>query len=429
MAYKFIPLSIEAGAQKGADPKAQYVELFQQTLNEQFYNASNWWTIKQELISGTEVYTDIDVRISHVINAETGLKMGDDWKTLFFNDVSSPQVGRRYNFDDNIWLTINTEKIKNLTGTATIRRCNNTMRWIDEATGVYYEEPCCIEYLVKEPRNYATAGSPFMTPGGFLHADMQFNANSNLISENQRFLFGNEGHWTCYKVIGTGLNDFKNEKTYDNTSVKILTVDLVADYVNYELDDVVNGIANVNKNVYTISLNQNTAEGSIGDTVQLSASITYNGKSATRSVVWSTSDADIATVDASGLVTLIDTGACVITGTIDGNPAHDECDITVTTTPADNEFILIAPDKNYILEGKSQIYSVYLYVNDVQQADAFTFVCNPNGVPSANYAFEQLSGNTFSVSNILRDPSSFLTITCTSGTHVKTYNIVLRGAW
>ena len=66
-------------------------------------------------------------------------------------------------FDGSTWLTVNAEVTKNLTGTSTIRRCNNSLRWIDESTGSYYEEPC-IEYLVKEPRDYATQGSPFMTP-------------------------------------------------------------------------------------------------------------------------------------------------------------------------------------------------------------------------------------------------------------------------
>ena len=74
--YKYIPASLATKAKKGSTPKNQYVDLFQETMNEQFYNSSNWWTILEEPIIGSQEYEDVDVRIAHVINAETGLKLG-----------------------------------------------------------------------------------------------------------------------------------------------------------------------------------------------------------------------------------------------------------------------------------------------------------------------------------------------------------------
>ena len=328
MAYEYLTASILAMAQKGTDPKSDYLELTQETIKDQFYNSSNWWTIQEEESFGSETYQNVDVRIAHVINAETGLKLGDDWKTLYFQDIDyGTELGKRYVFDGSIWLTVNTEVLKNLTATCTVRRCNNTLRWIDEPTGAYYEEPCCIEYLTKEPRNYATAGSPFMTPGGFLHIDMQFNEKSNLIKENQRFLFGNSGHWTCYKVIGTGINDFRNNITTNNDSAKLLVLDLTADFINEDLDDVVNGIADVNTNLYTLSLNKNNIEGSAGDTIQLYTTITYNEDTVERPVTWETDDVEVATVSSNGLVTFVANGTCTIKATITDNPVYDECGV------------------------------------------------------------------------------------------------------
>jgi len=429
--YKYTNASLAASARKGTNPKNQYIDLFQQTLKDQFFNSSDWWTIQEETYAGSKEYTTIDVRVNHVINAETGLKLGDDWKTLLFKEIDhNIELGKQYIFDDNTWLTINTELIKNLTGTCTIRRCNNTLRWIDEPTGAYYEEPCAIEYMVKEPRDYATQGSPFMTPGGFLHIEMQFNERSNLINQNQRFLFGNPEHWTCYKVVGTGLNDFRNLTTYDNTTAKILSVDLIANFLNEELDDIVNGIADVYTNLYTLDLNKSTAEGSPTDTIQLLASVTYNGDSVTRPITWTSSNSNIVTVDANGLATLKSIGNCTITANIENNSTSGSCAILVTSTPTTNTEIRITPDVNYILEGKSKTYSVYLYENDVQQPDTFTVTCSGSSVPSANYNFQQVTSNSFAVSNILRDVSSYLTITCvSSGSVTRDYNIYLRGAW
>jgi hypothetical protein len=430
MTYKYTNASMAIVPKGQTEPKNQYIELFQETLNDQFYNSADWWNIEEETSVGSQVYAHLDVRVNHVINAETGLKLGDDWKTILFKDVDhNIELGKQYIFDSNTWLTINTEIIKNLTGTCTVRRCNNTLRWIEESTGAYYEEPCCIEYLVKEPRDYFTTGSPFTTPGGFLHIVMQFNERSNLINENQRFLFGNPEHWVCYKVVGTGINDFANLETYDSSTAKILTLDLVANFVNNELDDITNGIADVNTNLYTIALNHSTATGNVGNTIQLSSSITYNGKSVTRTVLWTSSDATKATVSTTGLVTLVALGTCTITGTIEGNAVHADCVTTVATGTLVNNEVRISPDTNYILEGTNRTYSVYLYENNVIQADVFTITCSANSVPTTNYTFSQTGVNAFKVTNILRDVSSYLTISCVSGSNTKSFNVYLRGAW
>jgi len=447
--YPHTRASILASAKSGSSPKDQYITLFQKTLDEQFYNSSDWWTIKEETSLGSQVYADTDVRINHVINAETGLKLGDDWKTVLFKNITHPiQLGKHYIFDDSTWLTINTELVKNLTGTCTIRRCNNTLRWIDEPTGAYYEEPCCIEYMVKEARDYATQGSPFITPGGFLKIFTQLNERTGKINENQRFLFGNTGHWTCYKVIGTGLNDFKNDKTYDNDSATVLVIDLIANFVNDELDDIINGIADVVTNAYSISLNTYILSGSPATSGNLFASVLYNGDSASRPIEWTSSDSSIAGFSgSSGSSILLDTivtgsssgsaivifkanGSCVITASIYNNAVSASAVITVSASPVINSDIRVTPDRNYVLEGQTQIFSTYLYENDIAQSDTFTYTCTSGSIPTTSYVFTSIDGNNFSIKNNLRDVSSNLTITClTSGSVQRDLEIYLRGAW
>lgn len=430
--YKYIPASIEAGAKKGSSPKDQYIDLFQNTLDEQFFNSSTWWTIQEETGIGTNIFEEMDVRITHVINAETGLKLGDDWKTVLFPDLNHQlDLGRRYIFNESVWMVTNTEVIKNIAASCTIRRCNNTLRWIDEPTGALYQEPCTIEYQVKEPRDYATQGSPFMTPGGFLKIYTQLNEQTAKIKENQRFLFGNPLHWVCYKVVGTGIGDFLNMKTYDNNSAHILTIDLSANFVNKDTDDIENGIADVHTNLYSINLSSSSIEGDTGNTYQLTANVTYNGDAVDRTIEWSSSDSRIATVSGSGLVSFIALGTCTITASVYNNPAEATCQVLVTGSPVINTEILITPDKNYILEGSSREYSVYLYENNIQSSASFVMSCSGSNVPSTSYSFTQDDGNHFTVSNILRNVDSYLTITCTTGSVItpRDYIIYLRGAW
>lgn len=430
--YKYIPSAIVAGARKGITPKDQYVELFQKTLDEQFYNSSTWWTIQEESGIGTAIYENTDVRISHVINAETGLKLGDDWKTILFPNMDHVvEIGRRYIFDSSVWIIINIEVVKNIAASCTVRRCNNVLRWIDEATGAYYQEPCAIEYLVKEPRDYATQGSPFMTPGGYLHIITQLNNNTALINENQRFLFGNSGHWTGYKVTGTGINDFQNVATYDNNSSNILVLDMTANFINNETDDIVNGIADVYTNNYVVTLSSGSIQGIPTGNIQLTARVTYNGDTVTRNMVWESSNNRIATVNGSGLVVFNSLGICTITASVEGNPAYAICHVTVTNTPTLNNEILINPNTNYVLEGLSETYSVYLYENNVQSSGSFVITCSGSSIPTTSYSFTQNDGNHFTISNILRNVNSHLTITCTTGSVVapKDFFIYLRGAW
>jgi hypothetical protein len=134
-------------------------------------------------------------------------------------------------------------------------------------------------------------------------------------------------------------------------------------------------------------------------------------------------------VSDTGLVTFQKNGTAIITATIEGNPISTTCVITVKGSPATNTDIMISPDKNYILESKDQIYEVYLYKNDVKQADAFTFTCNTNAVPMGCYGFTTVDDNHFRVWNELRCTTSYLTISCTSGTNTRTFDIYLRGAW
>jgi hypothetical protein len=230
-------------------------------------------------------------------------------------------------------------------------------------------------------------------------------------------------------VVGSGLNDFRNNITDDNESSKLLVIDLTADFVNEELDDIVNGIASVNTNVYTLTLNRATAEGKVGDTIQLIPSITYNGDTTMRKVLWETSSFGVATVNDTGLVTLVRNGTCTITATIEGNPVHAACTITVTASPATNTGIIISPDRNYILEKEDQIYSVYLYENDVQQPDSFLITCDVHTVPIECYGFVQVDDNHFHIWNKKRCVTDKLTVSCDGGSSIRAFDVYLRGAW
>lgn len=410
--------------------KEIYTELFQETINREFANSSSIWTIQEEDSFASQTYSDVDVRIgTHLIPNITGKPSGDDYKQILFQDSDHPVgIGYLYQFDSNYWITINSEKTKNLASSSIVKRCNNTLRWIDK-DGAVYSEPCSIDYLILQNIDYSGSSALSVIPSGTIEVMCQFNTRTNTIIPNQRFLFGNPDNWTAYRIQGGGVNNFNNAQTSGNTSTGMIRLTMKADYIS-ENDDLTNGIAYEDKQVYTISLNQTSLSGNVSTTIQLYPTVKLNGYTISRNVDWVSSNTAKATVSSTGLVTFIATGTATITCSLDGDSSvYATATATISTSPVNNYQIKISPDTNYILEGDTQTFAVYLYKNDVVQGNTFTFSLNYRSVPSTSYGYSVVNGNSFSIENKEKCLSDYLTVTCTSGEYSKTQDINLKGAW
>ncbi len=427
--YKFIP----AGDPIQNPPKQTMKDSFQATLNDKFYESYDWYTIQEETSFASGEYQSVDVRVNSLINPTTGDNVEDDYKKLLFKNINHPvNLGKIYSFDNNLWITINVDKIKTLTSTVTIKRCNNTLRWIDEISGALYTVPCSLGYLINENRDYATAGSATVTPSGMIPCIVQFNSKSNTIKPNQRFLLGNSENWTAYRVEGGGINNFNNLNTSDNNSAGFIRLSLSVDYsgTNTGTDDLVNGIANVTDNLYVLSLNESSIVGNATQQIQIEATLTLNGQSVTRNLIWSSGNTLVATVNSSGLVTFVSEGSTTITCQLENNSTiSDICSVTVETSPTDTYQIIFSPNKNYVYESQERTWSVYLYKNTVQQADAIVFTMDSNTVPADHFIYSVLDDNSFKIQNFERFLTDELEVTATSGSYSIIIPIALRGAW
>ncbi len=426
MAYKFLNASLPIQL----EPKDDIINDFQEALYDGFKNSSTWYSIQEEVPFASGTLTNVIVRLNTAIDSITGSKLGDDFKLILFEDIQhATGLGYMYYFDNNWWVTINSEIIRNLAATATVRRCNNVLRWKGSDGGLY-SVPCAIDYKIKMNRNLTSSGSAVVLPAGFIVAQAQFNSTSNKIKPNQRFLFGNPSNWVAYKLTGGGLQNYNNLQTTNNTSVGLLELDMETNFVNEDTDDIVNGIADVGQFIYTVELNNYNLSGQVGQTFQLVSTVKNGGTIVPSSVVWNTSDATKATVNSSGLVTFVAAGNCTITCTLAVNSnVFATSNVTVSASPVNNYNVIISPEDNYILEGDTQVYSVYLYLNGVQQVDTFTFTVANNNVPVANYIFTVLSSNTFSIKNNAMYLYSTLDISCVSGAYNKLLEVNLKGGW
>lgn len=252
----------------------------------------------------------------------------------------------------------------------------------------------------------------------------QNNNNTKQFVISNRVLFGGQ----AFKI--ESVKNFLNDTTFGNNDNplifwKMKRVDLSA------LDDVANNIADNSEYEYTLEINQAAFNQVVGYSSTLSAVVKRNGEAVSEGVTWSSSDATKVSVNSSGVVSLLALGSATITCAMTDNAdVNDTILITVVaaTTPVDDTRIL--PDATYLYQGDpAQVYTVYKFENDVQQADTFTI--STSGVATSKYECIAISGNSFSVRVIEKDDDNALVVTCTNDVDAttKTLQITLRGMW
>ena len=426
MPYKYYDTSPDMSL----DPNNIFINDFQEMLNSEFSAASDVYDILEETNFASGSYVSATVRINEAVNAETGLKLGDDFKRILFKDVShTVEQGLKYYFNENYWITTNTMELKNLAIACTIRRCNNVLRWVD-TNGQSYEEPCAIEYVINRSIDSLATKDP-TTPEGYIKVYCQENDNTKKIKVGQRFLFGNTNHWTAFKVFGNGLNSFLRQKTYDSTSSQLLTIQMGANFVNDDTDDLVNGIADKYDNLFTLTPYPSSISGSIGNTFDITPNVEINGLSVNKTMLYTSGNTAVATVTGSGgVVSLIGNGSTNIgMHMVDNTSASANVAVIVSASSVPNYDIRISPSDRFVLEGDTTTFSVYGYDGGVLSSDEFIFSITGSSIPTENYTLTTVDENNFTLENVEKYMSGSLVVTSTSGSNAKSVGFFLKGAW
>ena len=424
MPYKYFINDIQLGKTNGEIIK----DAFQEIVDERFYNAPDVYTIKEQKAIGSDEYNDIDVRINRGIGVYSGRNLGDDWRLLIFKDVNHPIImGKKYFFDNNYWLTFNTETYNNFAVSCMVKRCNNVLRWIDE-DGIRYNEPCIFDLIIARARDQMSSDD-LINLQGYINVYAQLNQNTRKIRENQRFLVGSPDNRVGYKVFGNGVRNFINGVTYDDNSASMLMLTMGGNHVNYSTDDIVNGYANAFELTHVIKSLPSLISGKVGTTTQLYPQL-YRADEPVenKEFLYVSSNENIATVTPDGLVSLVGEGNAEITVVFANN--HDvEATVAIEVSNSlDTPSISVIPEPSYIVEGMAQEYECQLYVGGELIPTQFTFeVSNNNKAPLKNFILEQLGDNTFKVTNLKRSPYNDLKINCIAGSVTREITIILRG--
>jgi hypothetical protein len=423
LAYKYLLSGSPTFFQSSADG---ILSDFQEMLNEYYDAVPGAYVVQEESVFGSQVFSNVDVRVNHAIDSQTGMKLGDDWKRLLFVSIShSTGLGYLYQFDNNYWLVVFSEIIKNFAGGALVRRCTNMFRWADE-NGNIYSEPGILEYKVSRPKESFGASDP-IPPEGYIEGYLQLNDRTRLIKGSHRFIFGEPNNRICLKIFAGGVRSFLNQQTSDDTTGRLLMLTLGTSTINEESDDLVNGIADGLKYQYALSVTPSSITGNAGTSIQLNPTLTLNGNLSNKPLTYATDGSLVAIVSASGLVNLVSSGSCNISVSMLNNSTISAIiPASVVTLPIQYSEVVINPVPSVIYEGSSGSYTTYLYINGVQQPNTFTYAVSGSLVPAANYTLKT-TNNSITINNIHNYMNNDLVINANSGSYTGTISVQLRG--
>lgn len=260
-------------------------------------------------------YTQISIRTANLIDPTTGKNLGSDWQRMIAMDMNIDFLprGAKVAFNGNVWLVVNPMNVQSVTGTSVIRRCNAVWNYLDEYGNVR-SEPFCFGQGAEDLATTNNIQEQMTLMNGYQHCAMQINQATSALHHNYRMILGTQ----AYSV--RGLQDFVLEFSQDPNSSHIQFFDLQVTEP-LESDDMARKIASGLAFEWTVTVS-GEPQMQEGTQQTLLAQSTQNGKPVTleTSYSWITSSAEVATVDASGTVSAVAPGQCVITAALQQNP-------------------------------------------------------------------------------------------------------------
>ena len=353
---------------------------------------------------GSTEYYPYKMRVERVFNAKTQDTRSDDWKEFLSPepDFDLP-YGLYLRWKNNYWIVYNKENFDYPTRGVICRRCITTFNWIDE-WGNLREYPVSIG-KPKEASDYVNV--QFTNPGGFNVFYMQLDQYSKYIRPNDRFMVGNDGYWTSYKVQGGGVANYLREETMNATSTGLLSLICFTYEGNDDTDNLEIGVANYYEKIFTMELDQYEIQQYSGFSTKIIPTI-KRGTTIKDNVElsWQSSDENIVTVNEDGTITLINEGEADVICTMTKNNSVTKSVHIINMGEKEEgqeeeKFYeaRIYPNIHEIKQGTSQTYVIEYYINDnVASPQEITIKIDRNNVPKQNFVFTT-NDNTFTITN------------------------------
>ena len=336
----------------------------------------------------------ISCRIEDSFDEQANLKRGDDWKDiLFYEPVDNITIGMLAWFEGNTWLGFNTRNIASLTSAITVRRCDNELTFVDEFNNVTRIPFVFDKYTMLNSTAIEKASEPVSLINGYKNAWVQYNEYTATLRTNDRMIINGQ----AFTV--RGIDSVSRKTTTDRDSVRLMAFVLMRSEER-DGDDLLNDIADADKNIWIVTPNILDISGGIGDVGTIETTITHNGVINTEyGVVYSSDNEQVITVDQNGNYELVGEGEALIRCSFEKNE-HIESLIHVSVSgeqpaPADNYYVAFEEIPQQIAQWDSVTLTADLYLNGTKLASPVTFVVD--GVPAPYYRIMNTTDNSITI--------------------------------
>jgi len=351
-------------------PRENYIQVEDHMLRSRF----------EDTLNAETYFKDFDMLNSYVgwIYDDSSERKDLERKFLQVHPDDSIRQGEYIHWNNGTWICLGVDTQYANKQKGMIYEClDENMNWIDEYG--YHSFP--FFSLAKVLRDPLSDGRAISLVEDTMEAYLQNNEETIRINENVRFAFGVD---SIFRVIE------RIDYAIDNTLKIIMKKD--------ERRPTDNFIDNIAENtIIQIIVEPLFINGNIGGQQQLMSTIRINGKEdLTKTIVWSSSDPSIATINSFGLVSFVSLGICNIVAEYNG--IKTTTSVECTATPIISTEYIIEPLIEIIPIGKSYVYTINKYVNGILVPDSFTIT--DMTVSSTGYEFNQITSNTYSLKNV-----------------------------
>ena len=312
MPFPFFQNAMESGMLP--QPDVEYNQIQQAFYDQQWDNTSARIVVEEQVDIGSHEFESVEVWINKAIgNTTTFMKNGEDYRQLIFRDIQHQiQRGIYFKFEDNWWISDFTNPSQGLVADVNVRRCNNALRIIDPENGSIFSAPCVVDYDATSPS--IQVSSSIITPNNHLLVYVQANDDTiRLFKLNTRFLIGGR----AFKLFA-----FQNAllQSVNDPVPTILYLDLYLDELHAE-DNQELGLAYNGDFLYTVEIESANMSLVTGATGKLFASVSLNGEDIEKSIVWSSSDETVVTINQNGEYQVLGEAGqqAVINASLEGN--------------------------------------------------------------------------------------------------------------
>lgn len=379
-------------------PNEAYKDLVQATIDSQWYNTTQLYTIKeQKALPFCDDYIEYEAWVDTI--SDTLVNTNKDYSNfvrILFRDINHQQnyKGQYYKIcldDEHEETYICYDRMNKLGQTCEFKcvRCNNVLTWMDE-DGSIQKYPCYLGTDISSTNNLINKDG--IIPNTRMIILVQANKNTKSIIRNQRFMFE---HSTTFKV--EEINNYMQEQGTDGevTCVKI--------YIDYSTilptDNTELNICDYYLDDYKLTIQEKDIEQIPSSSGKFTAILQKNGNIVEEELEWF---ADNETLylqeDGSYYVMGMDGDYTTVTCRMKHNPnVFDTTNVNIVQTYPLNKSLKVYPIITELSEKSSVEFNCNVYVDG--KVEESEIVCVPSGTNSDNYLLENTE-NGYKLTNI-----------------------------